>query len=119
MVLFKIEHRGSKWVVTSEDGSKVLGSHDNKADAEAQLRAVEASKARQASVHAGASVLFDVARGADGKLRVGIWDRGATFGHKVKDGAETEFSIDTFGQFIDNWLKRGELIACCYNHQSA
>jgi phage-related protein (TIGR01555 family) len=43
----KIEHRGSKWVVLSADGSKVLGTHDTKAEAEKQLRAIEAAKHRR------------------------------------------------------------------------
>lgn len=33
--------------VLTADGSKVLGTHKSKADALAQLRAIEASKARQ------------------------------------------------------------------------
>jgi len=44
--LFRVEQRGSKWVVTTEDGKRVLGTHDTKSDAEAQLRAVEVSNAR-------------------------------------------------------------------------
>jgi uncharacterized protein len=42
-----IKHEGDKWVVYSEDG-KVLGKHDTEADAETQLAAVEASKAKDA-----------------------------------------------------------------------
>ena len=38
-----VEKRGSKYVVLSEAG-KVLGTHDTKAAADAQLRAIEASK---------------------------------------------------------------------------
>lgn len=38
-----ITHNGSKWIVHAESG-KVLGTHDTKADAERQLRAVEANK---------------------------------------------------------------------------
>ena len=39
-----IERRGSKWVVLSADGEDVLGKHDTKADAIAQLQAIEAAK---------------------------------------------------------------------------
>lgn len=39
----KIEQEGEKWVVKSEDG-KVLGTHDSKPDAVAQLQAIEISK---------------------------------------------------------------------------
>lgn len=48
MILMRIEQRGSQWVVLPETGSKVLGTHKTKADAEAQLAAIEASKARAA-----------------------------------------------------------------------
>lgn len=41
-----IEHRGDKWVVLTEDRTKVLGEHDSKEDAVKQLGAIEASKAR-------------------------------------------------------------------------
>lgn len=39
---------GSKWVLFTKDGSKRLGTHDSKAEAEAQERAIEASKHRSA-----------------------------------------------------------------------
>lgn len=39
-----IKKSGSKWLVTSKDGSKVLGKHDTKKAALEQLRAIEASK---------------------------------------------------------------------------
>lgn len=42
-----IAKRGSKWVVLDSTGTKILGTHPSKADAEAQLRAIEASKARR------------------------------------------------------------------------
>ena len=38
-----IRKRGDKWVVTSKSG-KTLGTHDSKAKAAAQLRALEANK---------------------------------------------------------------------------
>lgn len=69
--------------------------------------------------HFGELVKLDVPRGPDGKVRVGVWDRGMTPGQKNKDGVETEFSSRTFGEMVDNWLKRGEVLALCYNHQSA
>jgi hypothetical protein len=43
----KILHRGDNWVVTDSTGKKVLGTHSSKEKAMAQLRAVEASKARR------------------------------------------------------------------------
>ena len=43
----KILHRGNNWVVTDSTGKKVLGTHPSKEKALAQLRAVEASKARR------------------------------------------------------------------------
>ena len=35
---------GSKYVVTTSDGQRVLGTHDSKEKAEEQLRAIEANK---------------------------------------------------------------------------
>jgi hypothetical protein len=43
----KILHRGDNWVVTDSTGKKVLGTHPSKEKAMAQLRAIEASKARR------------------------------------------------------------------------
>lgn len=42
-----IEKRGGKWVVLSGIG-KVLGRHKSEAEADAQLKAIEISKARAA-----------------------------------------------------------------------
>lgn len=39
-----IKKRGDKWVVMNKNGTKVLGTHDSKAKAERQLRAIEANK---------------------------------------------------------------------------
>ena len=39
-----IKKSGNKWVVKSHDGKKILGRHSSRPKAEAQLRAVEASK---------------------------------------------------------------------------
>ena len=39
-----IRKQGSKWVVLTHDGSRVLGRHKTRSEAEAQLRAVEARK---------------------------------------------------------------------------
>jgi hypothetical protein len=52
-----IKHEGDKWVVYSEDG-KVLGKHDTKEDAQAQLGAIEANKNRntQAQHHPRADI---------------------------------------------------------------
>ncbi len=41
---YVIRKRGSQWCVLTADESRVLGCHDTEADAQAQLRAVEASK---------------------------------------------------------------------------
>lgn len=54
-----IVKRGTKWCVTSKDGSKTLGCHDTEAEAKAQLAAVEASKAAAHSIDP-ALVLHDV-----------------------------------------------------------
>ena len=39
-----VEKRGDKWVVLDHTKTKVLGAHDTKADADTQLRAIEANK---------------------------------------------------------------------------
>ena len=39
-----VSKRGSKWVVTNKAGTKTFGTHASKKDADAQLRAIEASK---------------------------------------------------------------------------
>ena len=41
-----IQRRKGKFVVTDSTGSKVLGTHESKSDALAQLKAIEASKHR-------------------------------------------------------------------------
>lgn len=53
----KILHRGDNWVVTDSTGKKVLGTHPSKEKALAQLRAVEASKARR-GVHEEADLIL-------------------------------------------------------------
>lgn len=42
-----IRHEGGKWVLYSQDGSKRLGEHSTKADAEAQEQAIKAAVARR------------------------------------------------------------------------
>ena len=39
-----IRKEGSKWILYTKDGSRVLGRHRTKAEAEAQERAVRARK---------------------------------------------------------------------------
>ena len=41
-----VQRRKGKFVVTDSTGSKVLGTHESKSDALAQVRAIEASKHR-------------------------------------------------------------------------
>lgn len=139
--LMHLEHRADGWHVLSEDRSKHLGGpYSTKEQAEKRLAQVEAFKHKHGvfqpfenphelaamlearglyEVAIGRSLAFDTARGSDGQVRAQVWDRGMTFGEKVKDGQRSEFSLETFNQFLDNWLKRGERISLCYNHQSA
>lgn len=42
-----VRKRGNKFVVTNKAGTKVLGTHNTRAAANRQLRAIEASKARR------------------------------------------------------------------------
>jgi len=39
-----IVHKDGKWIVMTKDKSRVLGTHDNKEDADAQLAAIEIAK---------------------------------------------------------------------------
>jgi hypothetical protein len=52
-------------------------------------------------------------------VRAGVWDRGMTPGEKIKNEQLASFNLETFGEMTDNWLRRGEKISLCYNHQSA
>lgn len=65
------------------------------------------------------SMMFDVARGSDGKLRTGTWDRFTTWGSKYKDGMETRFDEETLQQMARNWIARGDKLAMDFNHQSS
>ena len=44
VLIEKIIERDGKWIVTNKNGTKILGTHDNKKDALSQLRAIEISK---------------------------------------------------------------------------
>jgi len=73
--------------------------------------------------YAGRVVAFD-ALDAGGKVRVGVWDRFATFGEgaegiKVKEGEAVSFTPDTFAKMIDNWAARGQQLTMCLDHRSA
>lgn len=67
----------------------------------------------------GRSLMFDSARSAGGAVAAGVWDRGFTPGEKIKDGQLSSFTPEAFDTFASNWLRRGEKISLCYNHQSA
>jgi hypothetical protein len=45
-----IVKKGSKFQVTTEDGSRVLGTHPNKESARRQLAAIEISKAKRMAI---------------------------------------------------------------------
>src|ERR1051326_8158130 len=78
-------------------------------------------RASKQEMHAlfGDLVTLEIPRDTEGKIRTGLYDRGLTFGKKLKDGIETEFSVETCSQMMANWKRRGEMLALCYNHQSA
>ena len=121
-VAMRIERRGDKWAVLPEEGDHVLGTHDTREQAEAQLAAIEASKARAAKAHSmtarmGATVAFDASPSPQGPLPVNRWDRFATWGPKDKDGP-TEFNEETLGQMVGNWRQRAMRLAMCQDHKS-
>lgn len=66
-----------------------------------------------------AAIQFEGLRGADGKVRVGVWDHFTTWGTKIKDGLETRFDEDTLPQMVKNWKTRGDCLALDFNHQSS
>jgi hypothetical protein len=67
----------------------------------------------------GPAERFHANLGDDGKIRIGVFDRIATVGRKVKEGRESEFNLDTLASMVANWPRRGDLLSMCHNHQSA
>jgi len=61
---------------------------------------------------------FDSARGPDGKIRTGVWDRICVPGHDEKDGQSTDFDLSTLSQMAENFARRGDPIPIDHNHQS-
>ncbi len=63
---------------------------------------------------------FQVLRGDDGKIRVGVWDRICvpTEIPDQKDGMETHFTAETMSQMVDNFVERGDQIPVDWNHQT-
>lgn len=55
-----------------------------------------------------------------GGIAAGKWDRFATFGHKVQDGQEFDFTPDTLGQIVDNFARlfSGRRLGMDYEHQA-
>jgi phage I-like protein len=110
--LFRVIKRGDKWIVQDEAGTKDLGEHNTKEEAEAQLRAIEAHKhMSKFSVNAWCFAL--------GPPQTGKWDRFTSWGVKVKDGEESTFNETNLGQMVENFANRKNDIAMCYDHQSA
>jgi hypothetical protein len=66
---FVIEKRGDQWCVLTEDKSRTLGCHATKAEAEAQLAAVEISKAKGHADGAGFYSIPDVEIFRSGKWK--------------------------------------------------
>lgn len=62
--------------------------------------------------------LFNIQRGADGRVRANVWDRVCVPGFDEKDGQSTEFTVETCSQFVDNFVERGDVIPLDHNHQS-
>jgi hypothetical protein len=50
---------------------------------------------------------------------IGKWSRGATFGRKVQNGVEIDFTPETLGQMVDNVAARGMKLSICQDHLSA
>jgi hypothetical protein len=94
---YRIEQRGSKWVVLPEQGDGVLGEHDTKEDAEKQLAAIESSKARQthgaigSAAHAPGPVEVDRCSKSIAALR--------KFGGEGLAAAEPSDAWDQVGKF--------------------
>lgn len=51
-------HKGGKFLVTNEAGTKVLGTHESEAEADAQLKAIHANQARHGKLHESSELLY-------------------------------------------------------------
>ena len=67
----------------------------------------------------GRTQRFDASPGPDGRIRIGLFDRLATTGQKIKEGEESVFNAETLGQMVENWYARGGRLAMCQDHKSA
>ncbi len=121
---YRIEERAGKWVVIPEDGGTPVAECASRAEAEAKLSATSGSLhhselvgEKRVPVVFGRMQRFDAAD-TEGLVRVGTWDRWATWGEKVKDGSETVFDELTLGQMIENWYARAGRCPLCLDHQS-
>ncbi len=129
-VTMRIEKRGSKWVVLPETGDEVLGEHDTREEAEAQLRAIEARKHAMATAE-GALHHDELLGEPQGMTRnvltvpawrfsvsTGKWDQFAKFGTFEKDGSTVVFDETTLGQIVDNFADRQNDIGMDHEHQA-
>jgi len=55
---------------------------------------------------------------ADPSTAVGKWSRGATFGKKVQDGVEMDFTPEFLGRMVDFVAARGNELSICQDHKS-
>lgn len=55
-----------------------------------------------------------------GGVTAGKWDRFATFGEKVQDGQEFSFTVETFGQMVQNFARfySGRRLGMDFEHQA-
>jgi len=83
-MLESIVYRDGKFVVTNKDKSKVLGTHDTKKKALAQLAAVEISKQQQQNeVYKDSGLGKWFGKGGKGGVGKGGWDRYNTKGERI------------------------------------
>lgn len=111
MINFTIEHRDGRWYVKSESG-KPLGDYATEGEAKQRLRQVEAAKAAKGMSR------FEIARGEDGRVASHVWDYVCVDGWDKKNGQYTEFTPETLGQMVDNFVARGDRLPYDFNHQS-
>lgn len=102
-------------VVSGDSHSGYKVRVDNKTVVDATWDDVDLPLSMSAS---SPTVTFDSRRGADGRVRAGVWDRVCVPGFDQKDGMATEFTVATMSQMVDNFARRGDPVPVDHNHQS-
>lgn len=101
-----IKKEGGKWVLYSKDGKKKLGTHETRADAVAQERAIEANKIKETQTATKGG--FKVFKDKDGNLRWLSYSSNA-FEDTDKELFTTE-ALEEAVEYADKTKERGPLL---------